>query len=157
MGVGSTVCLYLPRFIGQAEEVEATPEPSRTARSGQGETVLVVDDELTVRMLVADVMDDLGYHTIEAPDGRTGLEVLQSEHHIDLLVTDVGLPGGLNGWQVAEAGRELRPDLKVLFITGYTENIALGQGPLQQGMHILTKPFAVEALASRIRELLAPG
>ncbi len=154
-GVGSTLYIYLPRFVGKAEVAEVAPELSRNTRSGQGETVLVVDDELIVRRLVAEVMDDLGYNSIEASDGRAGLEVLRSEHHIDLLVTDVGLPGGMNGWQVAEAGRALRPDLKVLFITGYAENTALNHGPLQHGMHILTKPFAVEALASRIRELIA--
>ncbi len=155
VGAGSTLWLYLPRFVGAVQLADVVGEVSRTPRIGHGETVLVVDDELTVRMLVTDVMDDLGYRTIEAADGRSGLEVLRSDHHIDLLVTDVGLPGGMNGWQVAEAGRALRPELKVLFITGYAENAEFGRGPLQQGMHILTKPFAVEALASRIRELIA--
>ena len=155
IGSGSTLSLYLPRYVGAAEEREALPEPGRSPRSGRGETVLVVDDEMTVRMLVADVMEELGYNTIEASDGQTGLDVLRSDHHIDLLVTDVGLPGGMNGWQVAEAARALRPELKVLFITGYAENAALGQGALEQGMHILTKPFAVDALATRIRELIA--
>ena len=155
VGVGSTLRLYLPRFAGRAEEPETTPQLSPASQTGRGETVLVVDDELTVRMLVTDVMDDLGYQTIEASDGRTCLEVLRSDHPIDLLVTDVGLPGGMNGWQVAEAGRALRPDLKVLFITGYAENAALSRAPLGQGMHILTKPFAVEALANRIREMIS--
>ena len=155
VGVGSTLCLYLPRHVGAVDAVETTAEPRRPPQTGRGETVLVVDDEMTVRMLVTDIMNDLGYNTIEAADGRSGLEVLRSDHHIDLLVTDVGLPGGMNGWQVAEAGRALRPDLKVLFITGYAENTKLGQGALELGMHILTKPFAVETLASRIRELIA--
>ena len=157
VGVGSTLWLYLPRSIGTVEEADTPPELSSASGSSRGETVLVVDDELTIRMLVADIMTDLGYNTIEAADGRRGLEVLRSDQPIDLLVTDVGLPGGINGWQVAEAGRALRPDLKVLFITGYTENTAPGQGALQRGMQILTKPFPVEALASRIRELIASG
>jgi CheY-like chemotaxis protein len=126
-------------------------------RAGQGETVLVVDDEPTVRMLLAEVLDDLGYTAIEAADGAAGLTVLQSDARVDLLVTDVGLPGGMNGRQVADAARLIRPDLKVLFITGYAETAVLSHGRLEPGMHVLTKPFAMEGLASRIRDLIAGG
>jgi CheY-like chemotaxis protein len=105
-------------------------------------------------MLVAEVLEDLGYTAIEAADGAAGLKVLQSMARIDLLVTDVGLPGGMNGRQVADAARALRPGLKVLFITGYAENAVLGHGHLDPGMHVLTKPFAMEVLASRIRDLI---
>ena len=124
-------------------------------RAEQGETVLVVDDEPTVRMLVTDILDDLGYTAIEAGDSAAGLKVLQSDVRIDLLVTDVGLPGGMNGRQMADAGRMSRPDLKVLFITGYAENSVLGNGHLAHGMAVLTKPFPVEAMAGRIREMIA--
>ena len=117
--------------------------------------MLVVDDEPTVRMLVTEVLEDLGYTPIEAADGAAGLEVLQSDVRIDLLVTDVGLPGGMNGRQMADAARVARPGLKVLFITGYAENAVLGDGHLDPGMHVLTKPFAIEALASRITTLVA--
>jgi len=123
-------------------------------RTGQGETVLVVDDEPTVRMLVSDVLEDLGYIAIEVADGAAGLRVLQSDDRIDLLVTDVGLPGGMNGRQVADAGRALRPGLKVLFITGYAENAVLSHGHLDPGMHVVTKPFAMDALAGRIRDII---
>ena len=123
-------------------------------RTGQGETVLVVDDEPTVRMLVSDVLEDLGYIAIEVADGAAGLRVLQSDARIDLLITDVGLPGGMNGRQVADAGRALRPGLKVLFITGYAENAVLSHGHLDPGMHVVTKPFAMDALATRIKELI---
>ena len=123
-------------------------------RAEQGETVLVVDDEPTVRMLVTEVLEDLGYAAIEAADGASGLRVLRSDTRIDLLVTDVGLPGGMNGRQMADAGRESRPDLKVLFITGYAENAVVGNGHLAHGMHVMTKPFAMESLASRIKELI---
>jgi CheY-like chemotaxis protein len=116
--------------------------------------VLVVDDEPTVRMLVTEVLEELGYAAIEAADGASGLKVLQSDVRIDLLVTDVGLPGGMNGRQMADAARERRPDLKVLFITGYAENAAIGHGHLEPGMQVLTKPFAMEALASRIKLLI---
>ena len=106
------------------------------------------------RSQAADVLEDLGYTAIEAADGPSGLKVLQSDVRIDLLVTDVGLPGGMNGRQVADAGRVLRPELKVLFITGYAENAAVGNGYLDVGMQVLTKPFVMEALASRIRDLI---
>jgi len=154
-GQGTMVCLYLPRHHGAAEEVDALGELTDAPHAEQGETVLVVDDEPTVRMLVTEVLGDLGYTAIEAADGPAGLRVLQSNARIDLLVTDVGLPGGMNGRQVADAARERRPELRVLFITGYAENAVLNHGHLDPGMHVLTKPFALEALASRIKELIA--
>ncbi len=154
-GQGAMVCLYLPRHHGQAEAGDEPAARAVAPRAGQGETVLVVDDEPTVRMLVTEVLEDLGYTAIEAADGPAGLQVLRSDVRLDLLVTDVGLPGGMNGRQVADAGRAVRPDLKVLFITGYAENAVVGNGHLDPGMHVLTKPFAMEALASRIKELIA--
>ncbi|MGI4951576.1 MAG: PAS domain S-box protein [Janthinobacterium lividum] len=152
---GTNVCLYLPRFVGDTETVEAMPELADAPRAGLGETVLVVDDEPTVRMLVAEVLEELGYAAIEAADGASGLRVLQSNVRIDLLVSDVGLPGGMNGRQMADAARVQRPDLKVLFITGYAETAVVGNGHLDPGMRVMTKPFAMEALASRIKEMIA--
>ena len=150
---GTTMCLYLPRLHGE----EAAPDPAGVALAPEadaGLSVLVVDDEPTVRLLVAEVLTDAGHHAIEATDGPTGLKILQSNVRIDLLVTDVGLPGGLNGRQVADAARVLRPGLKVLFITGYAENAAVGNGHLEPGMALLTKPFPIEDLKRRISELL---
>ena len=152
-GQGATICLFLPRH-GVAADADDGAGPGAPA-TGRGERVLVVDDEPTIRMLVADVLGELGYTTTEAEDGASGLAILQSPARIDLLVTDVGLPGGMNGRQLADAGRALRPGLRVLFITGYAENAALGSNQLEPGMQVLTKPFPMEALASRIRELLA--
>ncbi len=151
---GTMVCIYLPRHVGPSEAAEDMPELAHAPRAEQGETVLVVDDEPTVRMLVTEVLEDLGYTAIEAADGASGLKVLQSDVRIDLLVTDVGLPGGMNGRQVADAARVARPDLKVLFITGYAEAAVINHEHLDAGMHVLTKPFAMEALASRIKELI---
>ena len=150
------VCLYLPRHFGQADEPElpARAEAVLPTGAGDGRTVLVVDDEPTVRMLVTEVLTDLGYAAIEAADGASALRVLQSNARIDLLVSDVGLPGGMNGRQVADAGRSTRPRLKVLFITGYAENAVLSHGHLDPGMHVMTKPFAMEMLAARIRDLI---
>jgi PAS domain S-box-containing protein len=154
VGHGATICLYLPRHIGEAETAEVQPELSHVAHTTQGEAVLVVDDEPIVRMLVIDVLQELGYTAIEAENGHSGLKILQSAARIDLLITDIGLPGGLTGRQVADAARKLRPELKILFITGYAENAVLSHGHINAGMHVLTKPFAMEVLASRIRGLL---
>jgi PAS domain S-box-containing protein len=155
VGQGATVCLYLPRHIGDTESAEAQPELSAVAHATQGQSVLVVDDEPLVRMLVVDVLQELGYTPIEAGDGHCGLKLLQSAARIDLLITDIGLPGGLNGRQLADAARKLRSDLKVLFITGYAENAVLSHGRTEVGMQVMTKPFSMEALATRIRSLLA--
>jgi len=157
VGLGTTVCIYLPRHYGAVEDETVDGRIAELPRSEQGETVLVVDDEPTVRMLVTDILEDLGYAAIEAGDSATGLKVLQSDVRIDLLVTDVGLPGGMNGRQMADAARGHRPDLKVLFITGYAENAVLGNGTLPPGMAVLTKPFAMDTMAARIRSMIEGG
>ena len=154
VGEGTMVCLYLPRHLGEAEPADFPEERTHAAREGRSLTVLVVDDEPTVRMLVTEVLDDLGYEAIEATDGVSALKILNSDLRIDLLVTDVGLPGGLNGRQLADASRTVRPNLKVLFITGYAENAVLNHGHLEAGMQVLTKPFAMTTLATRIDELI---
>jgi CheY-like chemotaxis protein len=154
LGHGTTMCLYFPRHHAEAaprDDDEAEPVPFE---SSHGETVLVIDDDATVRMLMADLLQDAGYRVLEAADGPAGLKILQSDTRIDLLVTDVGLPGGMNGRQVADAGRVHRPALKVLFITGYAENAAIGHGHLEPGMQVITKPFAIEAVANRVRSII---
>ena len=155
VGRGTTVCIDLPRHLGPAEGQAVEQARNAMERAGTGETVLVVDDEPSVRMLIGDVLQDLGYAAREAEDGATGLQILRSGAPIDLLVTDVGLPGGMNGRQVADAARALRPGLKVLFITGYAENAAVGNGHLEPGMAVMTKPFAMDDLAAKIRGLIA--
>ena len=154
---GTTVAIYLPRHYGEADAQHGATKLDALARSEQGATVLVVDDEPTVRMLVTDVLEDLGYASIVAGDSTAGLKVLQSGVAIALLVTDVGLPGGMTGRQMAAAARLKRPDLKVLFITGYAENAVLGHGHLAPGMEVLTKPFAMDAMAARIQSLIEAG
>jgi PAS domain S-box-containing protein len=153
VGRGTTVKLFLPRHEGLAEPAESS-ERLETARVAEaGETVLVVEDEAVVRNLILEVLEELGYDALEASDGPSGLNILQSKRRIDLLITDIGLPG-LNGRQVAEAARQTRPDLKVLFMTGYAENAALASGFLEPGMAMITKPFAMDVLAGRIREII---
>ena len=155
VGQGTTVCMLLPRHGGGGAEHTVDVQGGDQPRAEQGETVLVIDDEPTVRMLVTDVLSDLGYTAIEASDGPAGLKILRSDMRVDLLLTDVGLPGGMNGRQVADAARLLRPGLRVLFITGYAENAVVGNGHLDPGMAVLTKPFAIDALAEKIRALIA--
>ncbi len=151
-GEGTTMCLYFPRYVGGLETDEVAAAPAHD--HGLGETVLIVDDEPSVRMLVTDVLEEAGYRVLVADDGPSGLKQLQSDSWIDLLITDVGLPGGLNGRQLADAARTSRPDLKVLFITGYAENAVIGNGHLDAGMQVVTKPFVMTELAAKVREMI---
>ena len=147
---GTTVKLYLRRA---PDEQAPLPIESPRAPYGLGETVLVVEDEASVRMLISEVLDVLGYRYLEAADAKTALELLQREPQIDLLVTDVGLPD-MNGRQLADIAREERPQLRVLFVTGYAEAASVRGGVLAEGMQMMTKPFALDALGSKIREML---
>jgi PAS domain S-box-containing protein len=154
LGRGTAVTLYLPRAGGPESLRETIAHPPPAPQAAAGETVLVVDDEATVRMLVREVLEELGYATLEAEDGAQGLAIVGSGARIDLLVTDVGLPGGMNGRQLADAARALRPELKVLFITGFAENAVVGQGHLDPGMHVMAKPFAMDLLAAQVRTII---
>ncbi len=154
LGQGTTIKLYLPRHYGDAEQADDDPASTRLEMVAHGgDVVLVVEDETAVRELVLEVLHDLGFQTLEAADGPAGLAVLQSGQRIDLLVTDVGLPG-LNGRQLADAARQRRPDLKVLFMTGYAENAAINGGFLDPGMQLITKPFAIEALMQKLKGMI---
>jgi signal transduction histidine kinase/CheY-like chemotaxis protein len=146
VGKGTTVCVYLPRHLGEAEQPES--EVMEPIDPGNGEIVLVIDDEPTIRMLIMDVLLENGYTGIEAEDGPAGMRVLASDARVDLLITDLGLPGGMSGRQVAEVARARRPELKVLFITGFTQDAVTGDDP------VMTKPFMMSALGNKIRDLL---
>jgi PAS domain S-box-containing protein len=153
-GQGTCVRLYLPRLKTpelQAAEVEPV---SVTPPTASGETVMVVEDDPAVRMLVLDLLKELGYRGYEAQDATSAMPLLESDSRIDLLVTDVGLPG-MNGRQLAEIARQHRPGLKVLFMTGYAQKAAERQGFLEDGMDMVAKPFALELLASKIRTMLS--
>ncbi|WP_090315967.1 PAS domain-containing sensor histidine kinase [Duganella sp. CF517] len=156
VGRGTTVCIYLPRHHGVAEPVPAPTLPSLPVHHGSHETVLVVDDEPSVRLLIVDVLEDMGYKVLEAADSAAGLALLQSDVHVDLLITDVGLPGGMNGRQMAEAGRVDRPAMRVLFLTGYAQTAVFGGGQLDEGVEVMTKPFNIDALSERVDKMLAP-
>ncbi|MEO8925567.1 MAG: response regulator [Caulobacteraceae bacterium] len=153
IGHGTTFKLFLPRRRGEAAPAAPPAPPTPSSRAEAGEVVLVIEDEGVVRLLIVEVLHDLGYRVLEAADGTEGLAILRSAERIDLLVTDIGLPG-LNGRQIAQAARAHRPNLKVLFMTGYAQDAAHPAGFLEPGMAMITKPFAMEALAARIRGMI---
>ncbi|MEO6781424.1 MAG: response regulator, partial [Bradyrhizobium sp.] len=153
LGQGTSVRLYLPRHHSGA--VAGPASAATTAeRSATGATVLVVEDEPAVRAVILEMLDEEGYRTLEAVDGPSGLRILQGNEQIDLLVTDVGLPG-INGRQLADQALETRPGLKILFITGYAESVAIADGFLQPGMEMITKPFDLDNLSRRVRAMVS--
>ena len=153
-GAGTWVHLYLPRHHLAPLADSALPVEPEPHAPGQGETILVVDDEATIRTLLVEVMIAQGYQVLEATDAATALALLTPDTHLDLLVTDVGLPGALNGRQLADALRGLRPELPVLFITGYAESQVIDDAHLETGMRVLTKPFTLDTLERRIQAML---
>ncbi|MBI0475444.1 response regulator [Sphingomonas sp. MA1305] len=154
VGQGTTMCIYLPRHYGDAEgDILVDTSEAVTVSEGQA-TVMVVDDEPTIRMLVTEVLDEMGHTVLEAGDAAAAMRLFATGAHVDLLVTDVGLPGQMNGRQLADAVLEQRPGLKVLFITGYAENAVIGNGPLAPNMALVTKPFAMDVIADRIAAML---
>jgi signal transduction histidine kinase len=157
VGKGTVVRLYLPQHKGEVDKEVWQVQKVEPSETGCGETILIVDDEPTVRMLITEVLAEAGYVPIEAIDGVSGLKVLQSNVRIDLLISDVGLPGGINGRQMADTARLGRPGLPILFITGYAASAAIASGDLESGMHVLTKPFTMDALASRVKWIIEQG
>ncbi|MGY2397994.1 ATP-binding protein [Pseudomonas sp. SDO5271_S396] len=149
---GTTVSLFLPRFMGEVAAEEAV-NPALLPFANAGETVLIVEDDPAVRVLVSVVLKELGYGFVEAGDADTAVPIIESDQRIDLLISDVGLPG-MNGRQLAEIGRQIRPDLKVLFITGYAEHAAVRGGFLDPGMQLITKPFTFDLLTAKVREMI---
>lgn len=150
-GEGSAIHLFLPRHTGDAApggELDRLEAPA-----GSGQTILVIEDDEAVRLLVMQVLEELGYEGVETADGREAVPILNSGRRFDLVITDVGLPG-LNGRQLAEIARETRPDLPILFMTGYAEQAIDQARFLDAGMEIITKPFAVDALGERIARIL---
>jgi len=153
VGEGTTVKIYLPRLLRSVEKEDIQP-PVPTPEDNTGETILVVEDDPNVRTYSVEALRDLGYRVIEAPDGPLAIRLLGTDTRVDLLFTDVVLPGGMTGAQVAAQGRELRPDLKVLFTTGYARNAIFHHGRLDKGVQLITKPFTFADLAAKVRDLL---
>jgi PAS domain S-box-containing protein len=152
---GTTVKIYLPRYLGPGELGEEEPEESGASEGGQNETIMVVEDDPDVRAYTVEVLRELGYDVVEAADGPSALRLLRdAETSCDLLFTDVVLPGGMNGEQLARAAHEARPGLRVLFTTGYARNAIVHHGRLDPGVELITKPFTYADLAARVRDLL---
>ncbi|WP_410021986.1 MULTISPECIES: response regulator [unclassified Pseudomonas] len=152
VGEGTTVSLFLPRFAGEVIADQAL-DLALLPYANTGETVLIVEDDPAVRVLVSQVLGELGYAFVQASDADSALAIIQSEQRIDLLISDVGLPG-MNGRQLAEIARQIRPDLRVLFITGYAEHAAVRGGFLDPGMQLITKPFTFDLLTAKVREMI---
>ena len=153
-GQGTTVSIHLPRYLGAVERrkrLAAAAQPIGMPTSG---VVLVVEDEAPMRMLVVDTLVDQDYTVLQADRGRSGLDLIRSTPQLDLLVTDVGLPDGMNGRQLADAAWTLRPDLKVLFITGYADGAPVGNSLLDDRMQVMTKPFRLKAFLAKVREIM---
>ncbi len=150
LAIGTSVKLFLP-----SSDTPVTTDEPRTAvtPTGAGETVLVVEDDAAVRMVIVNVLEELGYAACEAEHAESALVILNSDRQIDLMISDVGLPG-FNGRQLAEMARQSRPGLKVLFVTGYAQGAAVRSGFLDHGMDMLTKPFQIDTLAIKVREML---
>ena len=157
VGEGTSVWIYLPRHHGESADLHAPSTTDLSPASVEGRTVLVVDDEPNVRMLVTEVLQEMGLNTLEAAEGPSGLRILDSDAHLDLLISDIGLPGGMNGRQLADAAREKRPSLRVLFITGYAESSVLQRSNASYDYEVLTKPFTISNLEDKVRSMLEPG
>jgi CheY-like chemotaxis protein len=153
-GHGATIAIYLPRHLGDVDD-QAMIEPSVHFNQPEpGVVILLVEDEPLVRLVMADVLSENGYKVLEADTGHAAMRHILSPARIDLLVTDVGLPAGMNGRQLAEAARQKRADLKVLFVTGYAEQAALGSGLMETGMAIITKPFDIATLTAKVQGII---
>jgi signal transduction histidine kinase/CheY-like chemotaxis protein len=155
IGQGTTVKLYLPRAPAQVDRPEAAAAPVEAAAETAGATILVVEDDDAVRDHTAEILGELGYRVLQAPDAETALRLIDQQTAIALLFTDVGLPGVLNGRSLAEEARRRRPGLKVLFTTGYSRNAIDHNGVLDQGVNLVVKPFTFDALAAKIASVLA--
>jgi PAS domain S-box-containing protein len=153
LGQGTTVTLYLPRATQNAVDFAVA---SKEAPRGQGETILLVEDDATVRLVIGDSLQDLGYKIHAASDARDAIALLRTSQHIDLLISDVVLPH-VNGRKLAETARGLRPNLRVLLVSGYAESAVVRSDFLDPSMQMLTKPFALDALAARVHAMIKPG
>lgn len=153
VGQGTTVKIYLPRYMGTMAETDQADENVMPEGSSE-ETILVVEDDDDVRTYSVETLRDLGYRVLEAHDGPSAIRLLERQVQVDLLFTDVVLPGGLTGAQIAAHAAVLRPSLKVLYTTGYARNAIIHQGRLDKGVELIGKPFTSKELAERVRDLL---
>jgi PAS domain S-box-containing protein len=157
LGLGTTIKIYLPRHLGPHDDAEIEKPRSDEERAIGTETILVVEDDHALRNYAADILRELGYRVVEAATGAEALEMLDREHSVDLLFTDIVMPGGMNGRDLAHEATSRRPGLKVLFTTGYTRNAIVHHGRLDPGVQLIGKPFSFKELGARVRSLLDGG
>jgi PAS domain S-box-containing protein len=151
---GTTVKIYLPRYVGKEEHTEVPDQSRDAARAIGAECILVVEDDAALRAYTKEILIELGYRVLEATSGAAALEVLDRENDIDLLFTDIVMPGGINGRQLADEAVRRRPGLQVLFTTGYTRNAIVHHGRLDPGVQLISKPFSFDELGAKVRALL---
>jgi CheY-like chemotaxis protein len=155
LGHGTSVKVYIPRLLSDDGSIGQVETAVHAPRSTSGQTILVVEDDDDVRSYSTGILRELGYSVVEAPVAAAALQALEAHPEIKLLFTDIGLPGGVNGRQLADAARKRRPDLKVLFTSGYARNAIVHDGRLDPGILLITKPFTYAGVASKISEVLA--
>jgi CheY-like chemotaxis protein len=153
IGLGTTVRIYLPRYSSDEDAADDRPAAVAIPR-GAGETVLVAEDHPDVRSFTVEMLRELGYRVLEAMDGHTALRLLDTHREIVLLFTDIGLPRGMNGRQLADEARRRKRGLKILFTSGYVRNTVVHHGRLDPGVELIVKPFTFATLATRVRRVL---
>jgi CheY-like chemotaxis protein len=156
-GVGTSVQIYLPRLPDDAEEPEQLDERPAADEQKGTETVLVVEDDDAIRGYCTEVLREFGYHVLEAPNAGAALEILERQPDLRLLLTDIGLPGAMNGRQLSDEARQRRPELKVVLTTGYTGDTVIHTGRLEKGVSLMVKPFSFADLTRKVREALDAG
>jgi PAS domain S-box-containing protein len=153
IGEGTTIKLYLPR-VHAASVTDELQIEKPIPRGSPHETILVVEDDEDVRSFSSETLRELGYHVLEAETGAAGLQLLARHPAVRVLFTDIGLPGGMNGRQLADEARKNRPDLRVLFTTAYARNAIVHDGRLDPGVELITKPYTQAALAAKLRDII---
>jgi CheY-like chemotaxis protein len=154
VGQGTTIKIYLPRYTGNEQPAEVPQGHATTPHAVGQETILVVEDDEALRAYSIETLSELGYRVLSTSNGAAALEIVDREPNLDLLFTDIVMPGGMNGRQLAEEATRRRPALKVLFTTGYTRNAIVHHGRLDPGVHLISKPFSFEEFGTRVRILL---
>jgi CheY-like chemotaxis protein len=153
-GEGTAVKIYLPRYFGTGKNAENAPSIRESPRAIGIECILVVEDDDALRAYTAEILGELGYWVLEAQHGQEALRLLEGAQQVDLLFTDIVMPGGMNGRQLADEAILRRPGLKVLFTTGYTRNAIVHHGRLDPGVQSIGKPFSMDTLATKVRDIL---
>jgi CheY-like chemotaxis protein len=157
LGEGTTVKIYLPRYFGPEDQAEEPDQSSDAAGAICAECILVVEDDDALRLYTVEMLSDLGYSVLTAANGPAALDIIDRGYSVDLLFTDIVMPGGMNGRQLADEAVRRRPGLKVLFTTGYSRNAIVHHGRLDPGVQLISKPFSFEQLGTKVRALLDPG